>query len=170
MGREGLWLEGRVLQCNGVGGGRGDRPKLYAEQMDAEGLGRKLLLAPSDDRRRTPEKRTVGSVTASQKMLNLQALSSSLNAGAAKRGCLDRGEAFGCPPVCPPERPRPFTHYRKAHLSGTKKRGFLEGGFAKCMPLLAVPLWVPNVLLGPISLGILCFLGRDTGLYRNPLC
>ena len=47
-------------------------------------------------------------------MLTLQALSSSANAGPAKGGCLARGEAFGSPPaVCPPERPRPFTHYRE---------------------------------------------------------
>ena len=44
------------------------------------------------------------------------------------------------------------------------------GVFAKCTPLKAVAFWVPNVLLRPISLGIFCFLGRDTGLYRNPLC
>ena len=44
--------------------------------------------------RRTPEKQTVGTVTASPKMLNLQALSSSLNVGTAKRGCLGRGEAL----------------------------------------------------------------------------
>ena len=41
------------------------------------------------------EKQTVGTVTASHKMLTLQALSSSLNAGTAKRGCLGRGKAFG---------------------------------------------------------------------------
>ena len=81
--------------------------------MDAEGLGRKLLLTPSGDPRGTLEMQTVGAVTASPKMLTLQALSTSLNAGAGKGGCLSRGEAFGCPPaVCPPERPRPFTHYR----------------------------------------------------------
>ena len=63
--------------------------------------------------RRTPEKQTLGTVTASHKMLTLHALSSSLNAGTAKRGCLGRGEAFGCPPaVCPPNRPRPFAHSR----------------------------------------------------------
>ena len=46
-------------------------------------------------------------------MLSLQAPSSSLNAGAAKGGCLGRGEASWCPPaVCLPERPRPSTHYR----------------------------------------------------------
>ena len=82
--------------------------------MDAEGLGRNLLLPPFGDPRRAPEKQTVGTVTASHKMLALQALSSSLNlnAGTAKRDCLGRGEAFGCPPaVCPPKRPRPFAHY-----------------------------------------------------------
>ena len=31
-----------------------------------------------------------------------------------KRGCLGRGEAFGCPSaICPPKRPHPFAHYRK---------------------------------------------------------
>ena len=92
---------------------------LYTEQMDAEGLGRKLLLTPSADPRRTPEKQTLGTVTASHKMLTLQALSSSLNAGTAKGGCVGRGEAFGCPPaVCPPERPRPFAQYRASGRKG----------------------------------------------------
>ena len=78
--------------------------------MDAEGLGRKLLLTFPGDPRRTPEKQTLGTVTASRKMLTLQAFSSSLNAGTAKGGCVGRGEACGCPPaVCPTERPRPFT-------------------------------------------------------------
>ena len=63
--------------------------------MDAEGLGRKLLLTRSGDPRRTPEKQTAGTVTASHKILTLQALSSSLNASAAGKGCLGRGEAFG---------------------------------------------------------------------------
>ena len=77
--------------------------------MDAEGLGRKLLLTPSGDPRRPPEKQTKGTVTASHKMLTLQALSSSLNAGTAKGGWLGKR----CPPaVCPPEWPHPFTHYR----------------------------------------------------------
>ena len=90
--------------------------EFYTEQMDAERLGRKLLLILSGDPRRAPEKQTVGTVTASQNMLSLQALSRFLNAGAAKGGCLGRGEAFGCPPaVCPPERPRPFTHHRRIH-------------------------------------------------------
>ena len=55
----------------------------WTEHMDAEGLGRKLLLTPSGDPRRTPEKQAVGSVTASHKMLTLQVLSSKLNAGTA---------------------------------------------------------------------------------------
>ena len=71
------------------------------------------MLTPLVTPRRTPEKQTVGTVTGSQQVLTLQALSSSLNPGAAQGGCLGRGEAFGCPPAdCPPERPRPFTHYR----------------------------------------------------------
>ena len=75
--------------------------------MAAEGLGRKLLMIPSND----PRKQTVGTVTTFQKMLTLQALSSSLNAGTAERGCLGRGEAFECPPaICPPKRPRLFAH------------------------------------------------------------
>ena len=57
----------------------------YTEQTDAEGLGRKLLPTPTP-----PEKQTVGTVTASHKMLTLQALSSSFNAGTAKRGCLGK--------------------------------------------------------------------------------
>ena len=86
---------------------------LCAEQMDAEDLDRKLLLTPSGDPRRTPENQTVGPVAASRKMLTLQALSSFLNTSTARRSCLGRGEAFGCPPaVRAPERPRPFTHYR----------------------------------------------------------
>ena len=56
--------------------------------MDAEGLGCKLLLTSAGDPRGTPEKQTMGTVTASHKMLTLQALSSSLNAGAAKGACL----------------------------------------------------------------------------------
>ena len=75
-------------------------------------MGCKLLLTRSGDPRRALEKQTVGTVTASHKMLTLQALSSSLNADTAERGCLGRGEAFGYPPaVCPPKRPRPFAHY-----------------------------------------------------------
>ena len=35
--------------------------------MDAEGLGRELLLTPSGDPRKAPENQTVGIVTASQK-------------------------------------------------------------------------------------------------------
>ena len=51
--------------------------------------------SPPSNRRKTPKKQTVGTVTASPNMLTLQALSSSLNAGAAKRGCLGREKAFG---------------------------------------------------------------------------
>ena len=91
---------------------------VYTEQMDAKGLGRKLLLNPSGDPRRAPEKQTVGAVRTSYTMLSLQALPSSLNASAAKGGCLGRGGACGCPPaVCPPERPRPFAHYGGRYAS-----------------------------------------------------
>ena len=89
------------------------------EQMDAEGLGRKLLLTLSGDPCRAPENQTMGAATVSHRRLTLQALSSSLNAGTAKRGCLGRGEAFGvrAPAVCPPKRPRPFAHYRLWHTA-----------------------------------------------------
>ena len=73
------------------------------------GFGSQTAADPLRNPRRAPEKQTVGTGTASHKMLSLQAVSSSLNAGTAKRGCLGRGEAFGCPlAVCPPKRPRPF--------------------------------------------------------------
>ena len=78
--------------------------------MDAEGLGRKLLLTPSGDPRRAPERQTVGTATASHKMPTLQALSSSLNAGTAK-SCLGREEVFGCPAAaCPPQNGRVHLH------------------------------------------------------------
>ena len=44
---------------------------------------------------KTPQKQTLGTVTKSNDMLTLQALSSSLNSGTAKRGCLGRGKAVG---------------------------------------------------------------------------
>ena len=62
-----------------------EKETIGAEQMDVEDLGRKLLLTNSGDPCRTPEKQPVGTVTASHKMLTLQALSSSLNAGTARR-------------------------------------------------------------------------------------
>ena len=65
--------------------------------MDADGVGRKLLLTFAGDPCRAPEKQTVGSVKPSHKMLTLQALSSSLNAGTAKGGYLGRGEVFWVP-------------------------------------------------------------------------
>ena len=54
--------------------------------MAAEGLGRGLLLTPLGTPPKVPKKQTVGTVTASHKMLTLRALSSSLHAGTAKRG------------------------------------------------------------------------------------
>ena len=63
--------------------------------MDTEGLGRKLLVTPLATPGEPHEKQTVGTVTASHKMLTLQVHSSSLNAGTAKRGCLGQGKVFG---------------------------------------------------------------------------
>ena len=68
---------------------------LYTEQTDAEGLGRKLLLTPLAPPGKPPEIQTVGTAAASDKMLTLQALSSSLNARTKKRGCLGRGKLLG---------------------------------------------------------------------------
>ena len=70
-------------------------PGISAEQMDAEGLGRKLLLTPLATHNKMPEKQTVGTLPASHKMLTLQALSSSINESTVKRGRLSRGKAFG---------------------------------------------------------------------------
>ena len=72
-------------------------PCFNTEQMDAEGLGRKLLVTPCGDPRRTLEKQTVGTMTASHKMLSLQALSSSLNAGTAKGGLPGPRRGFWVP-------------------------------------------------------------------------
>ena len=77
----------------------------YTEQMDAEGL------APSEDPRRAPEKQTVGAGTASHKMPTLQALSSSLNAGTSKRGCL-----------CPPKRLDSHPHFPHVPRFGRQHR------------------------------------------------
>ena len=66
------------------------------------GFGSQTAADPSGDPPKVPKKQTVGTVTASHEMLSLQALSSSLNAGTAKRGFWGQGKAFGCPPaVCP---------------------------------------------------------------------
>ena len=60
------------------------RPNRKGFNRSSGGLGRKLLLTPSADPRRAPEKQTVGTVTvtASRKMLTLQALSNSLGGAA----------------------------------------------------------------------------------------
>ena len=47
---------------------------LYTEQMDAEGLGRGLLLTPLGTPPKVPKKQTAGTVTASHNMLTLQAM------------------------------------------------------------------------------------------------
>ena len=59
------------------------------------GFGSRTAADPSGDPPKVPKKQTVGTVTASHKVLSLQALSSSLNAGTAKRGFLGQGKACG---------------------------------------------------------------------------
>ena len=77
--------------------------------MDAEDLGRKLLLTPLP-------------AAGTHRMLSLQALSGSSH----KEGLPGPRRGFGCPPaVCPPERPRPFTHYRYVFRGwGVRSRKF----------------------------------------------
>ena len=78
--------------------------------MDAEGLGRRLLLTPSGDPCRTPEKQTVGIVTASHKMLTLQALSSSLIASTVKEGLPGPRRGFGALRQSVPQNGRVHLH------------------------------------------------------------
>ena len=67
--------------------------------MDAEGLGRKLLLTPGDPRQHN-------------KMLSLEALRA-LSMPALQGEATWAGEAFGGQTAGGhPKRPRPFTHYR----------------------------------------------------------
>ena len=56
------------------------------------GFGSQTAADPPSRPSENSEKQTVGNVIASHKILTLQALSSSLNAGTAKRGCLSRGK------------------------------------------------------------------------------
>ena len=56
--------------------------------MDAGGFGSQTGADPPRRPSESPEKQTVGTMTASHKILTLQALSSSLNSGTTKRGCL----------------------------------------------------------------------------------
>ena len=70
--------------------------------MDAEGLGRKLLLTRPATAGRPLRTRLWGTWQHLTKCSHLKALSNSLNAGTAQRGCLGRGKAFGWPSaVCP---------------------------------------------------------------------
>ena len=50
--------------------------------------------------------------------------------------------------------------------SGSKKRGILEGFFCKNVRLS----WLWRSECQAYCWEYFCFLGRDTGLYRNPLC
>ena len=54
--------------------------------------------------------------------------------------------------------------------SGAKKRGFLEGGFCRMYASLGCGALSAKCTAGANILAIFCFLGRDTGLPRNPLC
>ena len=82
---------GTVGKCTG--------PKCMVQNLDGAngrgGFGSQTAADPPATPAKTPEKQTAGTVTASHKMLTLQALSSSLHAGTAKRGCLGRGKALG---------------------------------------------------------------------------
>ena len=67
----------------------------------------------SGDARKIPEKQTVGTVTASCKMLTLQALSSKLNAGTGKGGAAWAEERLlGALRQSVPQTGRPFLNYR----------------------------------------------------------
>ena len=74
----------------------------------------KLLLTLSGDPRRTPEKQDVGTVTASQKMLTLQALLSSLNAGVQRGASWAEERLLGALRQSVPQNGRVhlFTHHR----------------------------------------------------------
>ena len=69
-----------------------------------------------------------------------------------------------------PEIPESAFQSLKNPTSGTKKRGFLEGGFCKLYASLGCAALSSKCTAGANTLGYFCFLGRDTGLYRNPLC
>ena len=105
---------------------------------------------PPGDPQRTPEKQTEGTGTASHKILTLQALSSSLNAGTAKRGCWSRGKAVESPPaVSPPERQRPFARYRFffSNFSGTAGISQQNPGISRPKSLISlVSRHIPNFL------------------------
>ena len=70
----------------------------------------------SGEQSRTEEKQIVGAIVASHKVLTLQALSSSPNASAAKRGCLGQRLFRVTSGSLSPKRPRPFTQYRLREL------------------------------------------------------
>ena len=63
--------------------------------MGRGGFGSRTAADPSGDPPKVPKKQTVGTVTASHKVLTLQALSSSLNADTAKRGFLGQERLWG---------------------------------------------------------------------------
>ena len=136
--------------------------------MDAEGLGHRLLLTPSADPRRTPEKQTVGTVTASQKMLSLQALSRFLNAGPANGGCLGRGEAPGCLRQSVPQNGRVHLHIIDTNLAKIITKQFL-GTFSFVIIFVFITKIIPpeDFLCNVAATGV-SFLGRNKP--RNLVC
>ena len=90
-------------------------------------MGRKLLLTPSGDPRRAL-KHTVGTVTESQKMLTLQALSSSLIAGTAKGGPAWAEERLlGALRQSVPQNGRVHLHITEMGCWRSVPRGFFPG-------------------------------------------
>ena len=88
--------------------------------MDAEVLGRKLLLTPSGDPRRTPEKQTVGTVTASQNMLSLRKHFRALSMPALQRGAAWAEERLlGALRQSVPQNSRVHLHYHRLRRNGT---------------------------------------------------
>ena len=117
-------LSPKNVRKESPGAGPPESKNVYTEQMDAEGLGRRLLLTPSSDPRRAPEKQTVGTVTASQKMLSLQAFSLPV----LQRGAVWAEERL-LGAVCSPERPRPFTYHRECTPESRKSPKSLRSDF-----------------------------------------
>ena len=86
--------------------------------MDAEGLGRKLLLTPSGDPRRAPEKQIVGD----SQNANPASTFELSQCQHCKGGLPGPRRGFWVPSSSlSPKRPRPFAHYRE----------FLDCGFTK---------------------------------------
>ena len=104
--------------------------------MDAEGLGRKLLLNPPGDPRK-PGKADCGYCDGiSQNTIPASTLKFELSqCWHSKERLLGPRKRFGSPPaVCPPERPRPFARYRFFVKSDTKLNIFGPTSFCREVP------------------------------------